>query len=429
MTTTTERIDQLLEQLGILTPDFDRARTLVGELLAESVGAQQAQPVAWAGFRVMDANADKQGNWPSNYIRHRVFSDGHDRPNYGQEWRPLYTEPLHPRAQLMRVAEAVRMQCRANVQAASLGYFNGASDQTAGEMRMKVSNACTLMDLDAIIAALPTISTPDPMAVAEAVLDEVASEVERWHSGPYMPEFDLAAIIAALPTISTPDPMGELPDAVIEATAEALGGAYDCLRVWNAWGVGTMGPDDFSLVADDGERVTDIARAAIRAWVGAPSPAVQQVAENGQGVAHDAHHVAAALPVLPTDAAKTELPAFKQWWEDHGQFVRCGGGQYESCFAWSAWQAAIVLGRTIPVAPDIRPFECWSDSDGDSWGEHPADADFVDGLKVGDEYELLAGWRCERVTYRVVKAPDDESDDYEVELVNPVAATLKGAEA
>lgn len=65
-----------------------------------------------------------------------------------------------------------------------------------------------------------------------------------------------------------------------------------------------------------------------------------------------------------------------------------------------------------------RPFECWSDNDGDSWGEHPADGEFVDELKVGDEYELLAGWNSVRATYRVTKAPDDESDDYEVECVS-----------
>lgn len=59
--------------------------------------------------------------------------------------------------------------------------------------------------------------------------------------------------------------LAEIPEAVLDAVAEALGGAYDCLRVWSAWGVGTMGPDDFALVAEDGERLADIARAAITA--------------------------------------------------------------------------------------------------------------------------------------------------------------------
>lgn len=52
---------------------------------------------------------------------------------------------------------------------------------------------------------------------------------------------------------------------VMDAVAEALGDAYDCLRVWQAWGVGTMGPDDFILVSDDVERIAEIADAAIAA--------------------------------------------------------------------------------------------------------------------------------------------------------------------
>lgn len=68
----------------------------------------------------------------------------------------------------------------------------------------------------------------------------------------------------------------DLPAAVIEATSEAIGEAYDCVRVWEAWGVGTMGPDDFRQVADDVCRVEEIARAAIIAWHGsaAQPPAV-----------------------------------------------------------------------------------------------------------------------------------------------------------
>ncbi|GAB4059093.1 Lar family restriction alleviation protein [Uliginosibacterium sediminicola] len=60
----------------------------------------------------------------------------------------------------------------------------------------------------------------------------------------------------------------ELPDAVCAATAAALGGALDCGRVWSAWGVGTMSESDFYSVADDPERVAEISRAAITAFVG-----------------------------------------------------------------------------------------------------------------------------------------------------------------
>lgn len=31
---------------------------------------------------------------------------------------------------------------------------------------------------------------------------------------------------------------------------------------------------------------------------------------------------------------------FEEWWEKHGQYVRCGGGQYEASFAYAAWNAS-----------------------------------------------------------------------------------------
>lgn len=65
----------------------------------------------------------------------------------------------------------------------------------------------------------------------------------------------------------------------------------------------------------------------------------------------------------------------------------------------------------------LKAFTCWSNDDGDSWLDHPADAEFVDGLSLNAEFELLAGFNCQRVTYRVIKVPDDENDEYEVEEV------------
>lgn len=49
------------------------------------------------------------------------------------------------------------------------------------------------------------------------------------------------------------------------AITEALGEAYDCIRVWSAWGYGTMGPDDFRLVAGDPGRVAEIRDAVLKA--------------------------------------------------------------------------------------------------------------------------------------------------------------------
>lgn len=46
-----------------------------------------------------------------------------------------------------------------------------------------------------------------------------------------------------------------------EAIREALGDASDCMRVWDAWSYGTMGPDDFWPVAESDERVAEIRNA------------------------------------------------------------------------------------------------------------------------------------------------------------------------
>jgi len=71
----------------------------------------------------------------------------------------------------------------------------------------------------------------------------------------------------------------EQREAVREAVAQALGNAYDCHRVWEAWGVGTMGSDDFSLVAEDDNRVAEIADAAIEAM----RPSAPPASEPGEG--------------------------------------------------------------------------------------------------------------------------------------------------
>ncbi|SAK53154.1 hypothetical protein AWB78_01298 [Caballeronia calidae] len=91
----------------------------------------------------------------------------------------------------------------------------------------------------------------------------------------------------------------EQRQAVCDAVAEALGDAYDCLRVWRAWGYGTMSADDFSLVAEDDSRVAEIADAAIGAIEAAASAPV---------IADTAGEVSAQ----DIDAAKRCLPVFEQ---------------------------------------------------------------------------------------------------------------------
>lgn len=71
--------------------------------------------------------------------------------------------------------------------------------------------------------------------------------------------------------VSTVEDAGAQKEAVMDAIADALGEAYDCTRVWHAWSYGTMGPDDFALVAADPSRVAEIATAAIAAMRPAPA--------------------------------------------------------------------------------------------------------------------------------------------------------------
>lgn len=60
--------------------------------------------------------------------------------------------------------------------------------------------------------------------------------------------------------------LDDVPATVAHAVGEALGDAYDCTRTWSAWRHGTMGPGDFYPVAEDRDRVAEIALAAITAW-------------------------------------------------------------------------------------------------------------------------------------------------------------------
>lgn len=54
-----------------------------------------------------------------------------------------------------------------------------------------------------------------------------------------------------------------LSTAVWEAVQESLGDAYDCMRFWAAWQCGTMSQDDFVRVADQPDRIDEIALAVL----------------------------------------------------------------------------------------------------------------------------------------------------------------------
>ena len=108
--------------------------------------------------------------------------------------------------------------------------------------------------------------------------------VEACYGDPDAVAADYAPEILGELGITPPAPEAQR-DAVIAAVTEALGDAYDCQRVWDAWRVGTMGQDDFALVAEDSDRVAEIADAAIEAMrpntppAAAPAPEVGEVGE------------------------------------------------------------------------------------------------------------------------------------------------------
>lgn len=88
------------------------------------------------------------------------------------------------------------------------------------------------------------------LAVESAALSEslrhVANLKERLNAAPVVP-------VAA-------QPAGEVDrEKLIDALAQSLTGSYDCMRVWSAWGVGTMSEDDFNPISDDRHRLEEIA--------------------------------------------------------------------------------------------------------------------------------------------------------------------------
>lgn len=86
-----------------------------------------------------------------------------------------------------------------------------------------------------------------------------------------------------------------------------------------------------------------------------------------------------------------------------------------------------VNGPCYVAAPQQEPataprFNCWSTNEGDSWFDHPADAQAIydclgNDAKVGDEYELIAGWKSVTARYRITEVVGD-GEEYEVECVS-----------
>lgn len=84
---------------------------------------------------------------------------------------------------------------------------------------------------------------------------EAACWAAAWHK----------AVLVANPQAEPVRLTDEQVAKVDTAICEALGEAYDYLRGGIAWSCETMGPEDFSLVADDSDRVASIREAVLQA--------------------------------------------------------------------------------------------------------------------------------------------------------------------
>lgn len=86
----------------------------------------------------------------------------------------------------------------------------------------------------------------------------------------------------------------------------------------------------------------------------------------------------------------------------------------------TAQPASAAAAAQEPVA--VPRFNCWSTNEGDSWFDHPADSQAIydclgNNAKVGDEYELTAGWKSVTARYRITEVVGD-GEEYEVECIS-----------
>jgi len=151
---------------------------------------------------------------------------------------------------------------------------------------------------------------------------------------------------------------------VMDAIAQALGDAYDCTRVWSAWGYGTMSHDDFQLIAEDGDRLREIADAAIMAMgASAPKPCAQPAPSVPDGWlrAIDEALVVANIGVASTDdtyeQAKAKLDNLIGFHVDVATDPAVNGG----------W-------KLVPTNPTETFYQCFSAYDGTSYS-NPFDYD------------------------------------------------------
>lgn len=136
--------------------------------------------------------------------------------------------------------------------------WEGYPPEPWGERWQKYEReAKRMIDLVSQYAAPPVITQHEPVTTVD---DRHNADGKSCHITDDLPAG--MPLYAAQPVAAPVRLTDEQAEKVDEAIREALGDAYDCLRVWNAWSYGTMGPDDFSQVAEDPDRVAEIRNAA-----------------------------------------------------------------------------------------------------------------------------------------------------------------------
>lgn len=93
---------------------------------------------------------------------------------------------------------------------------------------------------------------------------------------------------------------------------------------------------------------------------------------------------------------------------------------YESANVGFANALIAEYEKEIGWEPMVKRFNCWSTNEGDSWYDHPADAQLLEDVlgnepKIGDEFEVMAGWHCVQAKYKIVS---QNRDDFEVECLS-----------
>jgi hypothetical protein len=127
----------------------------------------------------------------------------------------------------------------------------------------------------------------------------------HWH-GPYrtleqLQMWELGALLDGIvpQAIDSPETAqalnAELREQVCTAVEGALGDAYDCTRVWSAWGYGTMSQNDFVQVASDPARVAEIADAALTAMGLQPVLPTLMLLEKAAGIAQEHNYTGGGI--------------------------------------------------------------------------------------------------------------------------------------